>query len=112
MGPTTERDCLVILHVQLTQSGNHRCCQMSRPLVDMTSSKSVNNMVLDVLEGQLTCLCILATFILIFLLREWVVNHQPNANIPEQGPENIALPAPQRERKTPKTPGRPRRTGR
>jgi E3 ubiquitin-protein ligase MARCH6 len=50
---------------------------------DLTTHSVVNNAVVDVLEGQLICLLIVTTFILIFLIREWVINQQPAANIPD-----------------------------
>jgi E3 ubiquitin-protein ligase MARCH6 len=50
---------------------------------NLTTHSVVNNAVVDVLEGQLICLLIVTTFILIFLIREWVINQQPAANIPD-----------------------------
>jgi len=51
----------------------------------------LNNALLDVLEGQLICLSVVAAFILVFLIREWVINQQPLLNMPdEEQPENVA----------------------
>jgi E3 ubiquitin-protein ligase MARCH6 len=49
----------------------------------LTTHSAVNNAVVDVLEGQLICLLIVTAFILIFLIREWVINQQPAANVPD-----------------------------
>ena len=51
----------------------------------------LNNALIDVLEGQLICLAIIAAFILVFLIREWVINQQPLLNMPEdeQGENDI-----------------------
>ncbi|KAL8691395.1 MAG: hypothetical protein Q9218_003371 [Villophora microphyllina] len=40
------------------------------------------NCVIDMLEGQIITMCIVIAFILIFLIREWVVQQQPAANLP------------------------------
>ena len=40
----------------------------------------VNNMLIDALEGQLITLFVVTAFILIFLIREWVVQQQPILN--------------------------------
>ncbi|KAM3416608.1 ERAD-associated E3 ubiquitin-protein ligase doa10 [Cercospora zeina] len=50
-------------------------------LSELTSSTKVNRLILDVFEGQLiTCVVILG-FILVFLIREWVVQQQPLVNL-------------------------------
>ena len=52
---------------------------------------------LDVMEGILICLALVAGFILIFLIREWVINQQPMLNIPDPdaaAAENPQAPAP------------------
>jgi E3 ubiquitin-protein ligase MARCH6 len=60
---------------------------------NLTTYSVVNNAVVDVLEGQLICLLIVTTFILIFLIREWVINQQPAANIPDPDRvEEAAIP--------------------
>lgn len=58
-----------------------------------------DNAILDILEGQLVCLLIITAFILVFLIREWVINQQPVLNVPE--PPRVdngdGNPAPQEE---------------
>ncbi|KKY25533.1 putative ring finger membrane protein [Phaeomoniella chlamydospora] len=48
----------------------------------LTPSPTINNTVIDILEGQLVCLTLVVVTILLFLIREWVINQQPG-NIPE-----------------------------
>lgn len=59
-------------------------------LKTLTRHPSLNKLLVDTLEGQLITLSIVIAFILIFLIREWVVQQQPVANIPPaveaQGP--------------------------
>ena len=47
----------------------------------LTRWDRVNNIIIDVLEGQLITLFVVVAFILIFLIREWVVQQQPAINI-------------------------------
>lgn len=47
----------------------------------LTPSATFNNLVIDTLEGQLITLLVVISFILIFLIREWVVQQQPGVNI-------------------------------
>ncbi|KAE8383372.1 hypothetical protein BDV26DRAFT_251609 [Aspergillus bertholletiae] len=47
----------------------------------ITPSPTINNILIDTLEGQLITLLVVISFILIFLIREWVVQQQPMANI-------------------------------
>ena len=49
-------------------------------LKTLTRWNAVNNLVLDVLEGQLITLFVVVSFILVFLIREWVVQQQPAIN--------------------------------
>ena len=49
----------------------------------LSLSPLINHLTLDVLEGILICLALVAGFILIFLIREWVINQQPMINIPD-----------------------------
>lgn len=51
----------------------------------MTDSKRVNRFILDVFEGQMITCVILTSFILVFLLREWVVQQQPLVNLEGMG---------------------------
>ena len=57
----------------------------------LTTHPAINNAVMDVLEGQLICLLIVTAFILVFLIREWVINQQPAANVPD--PDRVDEPA-------------------
>jgi E3 ubiquitin-protein ligase MARCH6 len=45
------------------------------------NSPALNRIVLDVLEGQIITLLVVIAFILIFLIREWVVQQQPVINM-------------------------------
>lgn len=49
-----------------------------RFLRTMTRSTTINNIIIDTLEGQLITLFIVVAFILIFLIREWVMQQQQN----------------------------------
>ena len=46
----------------------------------LTRSTMINNLIIDTLEGQLITLFVVIAFILVFLIREWVVQQQPNLN--------------------------------
>ncbi|KAL8847883.1 MAG: hypothetical protein Q9221_007094 [Calogaya cf. arnoldii] len=50
-------------------------------LKTLTSYPILNNVVIDTLEGQLITMFIVIAFILIFLIREWVVQQQPGVNL-------------------------------
>ncbi|KAJ9645756.1 hypothetical protein H2199_002796 [Coniosporium tulheliwenetii] len=47
----------------------------------ISSSPLLNRLILDVLEGQIITLLVVVAFILIFLIREWVVQQQPAMNL-------------------------------
>ncbi len=47
-------------------------------LKTLTRSTMLNNLIIDALEGQIITLSLVTAFILIFLIREWVVQQQPN----------------------------------
>ena len=47
-------------------------------LKTLTRSTMLNNLIIDTLEGQIITLALVTAFILIFLIREWVVQQQPN----------------------------------
>jgi E3 ubiquitin-protein ligase MARCH6 len=71
------------------------------PFYNATRFQFVNGLIVDVLEGQLLTALIVVTFIIIFLIREWVVQQQPAmlgdaANIPllNEQPAAVAGPAP------------------
>ncbi|KAI4270075.1 MAG: hypothetical protein L6R38_007245 [Xanthoria sp. 2 TBL-2021] len=50
-------------------------------LKTLTSYPILNNIVIDTMEGQLITMFIVIAFILIFLIREWVVQQQPGVNL-------------------------------
>ncbi|KAF2003955.1 hypothetical protein P154DRAFT_519561 [Amniculicola lignicola CBS 123094] len=50
-------------------------------LFNWFSSQAANRFVIDVLEGQIITLLVVVAFILIFLIREWVVQQQPVMNM-------------------------------
>lgn len=52
-------------------------------LNNLTRWPTINNMIVDTAEGQLITLLVVVAFILLFLIREWVVQQQPMANIAE-----------------------------
>lgn len=53
-------------------------------LNSLTSSPTLNNIVIDILEGQLITLLVVVSFILVFLIREWVVQQQPAVDMAEE----------------------------
>jgi len=67
-----------------------------------TSSPFINRIILDIFEGQVITIVVVIAFILIFLIREWVVQQQPiialgrpEQNIPERAGnevEQVAAP--------------------
>ena len=59
-----------------------------------SSSPLVNNVTIDVIEGQLICVLLVTAFILVFLIREWVINQQPILNMPD--PDAAENPPPER----------------
>ncbi|KAI4160752.1 MAG: hypothetical protein LQ342_005465 [Letrouitia transgressa] len=69
-------------------------------LKSLTRSPTINSLLIDTLEGQLITLMIVIAFILVFLIREWVIQQQPALNIPDvgaralpnQAEHNAALP--------------------
>jgi E3 ubiquitin-protein ligase MARCH6 len=50
-------------------------------LSQTTSNEHINRWILDVFEGQLITCVVITGFILIFLIREWVVQQQPLVNL-------------------------------
>ena len=75
------------LSMDLTINITSRATQVSRSsswlsdvkfLNTFTKSTMVNNLIIDALEGQIITLALVTAFILIFLIREWVVQQQPN----------------------------------
>ena len=61
-------------------------------LNSLTRSTMINNLIIDTLEGQLITLFVVIAFILVFLIREWVVQQQPNLN--GGGEPNVGAVAP------------------
>ncbi|OAL43812.1 RING finger membrane protein [Pyrenochaeta sp. DS3sAY3a] len=51
------------------------------PFFHWFSSQAANRFIIDVLEGQIITLFVVVAFILIFLIREWVVQQQPVINM-------------------------------
>jgi E3 ubiquitin-protein ligase MARCH6 len=51
------------------------------PFFNWFDSQTANRFIIDVLEGQIITLLVVVAFILIFLIREWVVQQQPVINI-------------------------------
>ena len=60
-------------------------------VASLTPYPAVNYLLVDVLEGQFICLLVIAAFILVFLIREWVINQQPILNMPD--PDQPDVPA-------------------
>lgn len=50
-------------------------------LAQLTSDSRTNRVILDVFEGQLITCVVIIGFILVFLIREWVVQQQPLVNL-------------------------------
>jgi len=51
------------------------------PFFNLFDSQAANRFIVDVLEGQIITLLVVVAFILIFLIREWVVQQQPVINM-------------------------------
>lgn len=47
----------------------------------LTRNPSLNHVIIDVLEGQIITIVVVICFILVFLIREWVVQQQPEINV-------------------------------
>ncbi|KAK5123742.1 hypothetical protein LTR85_002378 [Meristemomyces frigidus] len=54
-------------------------------LSQLSSNSRLNRVVLDVFEGQLITCVVIVGFILVFLIREWVVQQQPLVNLENLG---------------------------
>ncbi|KAI9799934.1 MAG: hypothetical protein M1825_004305 [Sarcosagium campestre] len=61
----------------------------------LTRSQSFNNVIVDTLEGQMITLLVVVAFILVFLIREWVVQQQPGIAL-GPGFDNNMAPLPRR----------------
>ncbi|OJD32299.1 ring finger membrane protein [Diplodia corticola] len=64
-------------------------------LRSITSHPSVNRLILDIIEGQIITVLVVIAFILIFLIREWVVQQQPVINVAAMQALNNPPPHPQ-----------------
>ncbi|ODH46265.1 hypothetical protein GX48_07637 [Paracoccidioides brasiliensis] len=56
----------------------------------LTPYSTLNNILIDTFEGQIITLSVVIAFILVFLIREWVVQQQPAINIAEADREAAA----------------------
>lgn len=63
------------------------------PFFEWFDSKSANRFIIDVLEGQIITLLVVVAFILVFLIREWVVQQQPVINMVALGNDAAAAAA-------------------
>ena len=50
-------------------------------IANLTSNARFNRVVIDIFEGQLITCVVIVGFILVFLIREWVVQQQPLVNL-------------------------------
>ena len=67
-----------------TYEANHRSSSLLSGVMflkSFTRSPALNNCLIDVLEGQIITMLVVVAFILIFLIREWVVQQQPGLNL-------------------------------
>ena len=58
------------------------------PVKPFTASAITNDIIIDVLEGLCICFGLVLGFILVFLIREWVINQQPMINVPQHDPQD------------------------
>ncbi|KAK6358490.1 hypothetical protein TWF730_007824 [Orbilia blumenaviensis] len=54
-------------------------------IANLTSSSQINQILVDTFEGQIITILVVLAFILIFLIREWVVQQQPAQPLDENG---------------------------
>ncbi|EDN10872.1 predicted protein [Histoplasma mississippiense (nom. inval.)] len=59
-------------------------------LNNLTPYSTLNNILIDTFEGQIITLSVVIAFILVFLIREWVVQQQPVINLAEADREAVA----------------------
>lgn len=52
-------------------------------LSELTPYPTLNNIIIDTLEGQIITLSVVVSFIVLFLIREWVIQRQPLVNLDE-----------------------------
>ncbi|EXJ91313.1 hypothetical protein A1O1_04424 [Capronia coronata CBS 617.96] len=62
-------------------------------LANWSPSPAINNATVDIVEGQLICVLLVTAFILVFLIREWVINQQNIPNLPDADLAEIPQPA-------------------
>lgn len=67
-----------------------------------SNSPIVNHATVDVIEGQLICVLLVTAFILVFLIREWVINQQPILNMPDPDAMENPPQEPQPENERPR----------
>ncbi|KXT02682.1 hypothetical protein AC578_1157 [Pseudocercospora eumusae] len=65
---------------------------------ELTTSSYLNRIILDVFEGQLITCVVIVGFILVFLIREWVVQQQPLVNLNNINNAQRALERQERDR--------------
>ncbi|KEF52082.1 uncharacterized protein A1O9_11708 [Exophiala aquamarina CBS 119918] len=63
-------------------------------LANCSAVPAINHLTLDVVEGQLICISLVTAFILVFLIREWVINQQPIHNMPDLDGHDNPVPPP------------------
>ncbi|EXJ93102.1 hypothetical protein A1O3_01658 [Capronia epimyces CBS 606.96] len=63
-------------------------------LANWSTSPAINNATIDVVEGQLICVLLVTAFILVFLIREWVINQQNVPNLPDADLADVPPPVP------------------
>lgn len=68
-------------HVSDNSSSSPSWLSNVRILGPLSSSPTVHNLITDTMEGQLITLLVVVVFILLFLIREWVVQQQPGMNV-------------------------------
>lgn len=66
-------------------------------IADLTNNPAVNRVILDVFEGQLITCVVIVGFILVFLIREWVVQQQPLVNLDNVNNGQRARDRPERQ---------------
>jgi E3 ubiquitin-protein ligase MARCH6 len=57
---------------------------------DLTRSTVINRVTMDIVEGILITLAVVVAFILVFLIREWVIQQQPVVELGAEINENLA----------------------
>ncbi|WEW57840.1 RING-variant-domain-containing protein [Emydomyces testavorans] len=75
----------------------------------LTPYPTINNILIDTLEGQLITLLVVVLFIHVFLIREWVIQQQPAINLAE-GEREVAGEVPREHRVGPVAEPEPART--